>query len=84
MANQKSPGPDGLPGETYKYYGEILFLELLRTLRGAVLEGRLPPSMSEATFIVIRKEEKDPLDAASYRPISLLCSDVKILARMLG
>lgn len=45
MVNQKSPGPDGLPVETYKYYGEILLPELLRTLRGAELEVKPPASM---------------------------------------
>lgn len=45
---------------------------------------KLPASMLEATIIVIHKEGKDPLDTASYRPISLLCSDVKILAKALA
>lgn len=84
MANQKSPGPDGLPTETYKYYGEILLPELLKALRGAVMVDRLSASMLEATIIVIHKEGKDPLDTASYRPISLLCSDAKILAKVLA
>lgn len=34
MVNQKSPGPDRLPTEIYKYYGEILLPELLGVLRG--------------------------------------------------
>lgn len=84
MANQKFPGPDGLPLETYKLYGEVLLPGLLKTLRWAVVEGRLPSSMSEATIIVLQKEGKDQLDASSYRPISLLCSDVKIVAKVLA
>lgn len=84
MANQKSPGPDGLPMEVYKYYGEILLPELLRILRGSELEGKLPDSMLEAIIIVIHKEAKDSLNVASYRPISLLCSDVKILDSVLS
>lgn len=31
---------------------------------------------------MIPKEGKDPTNCASYRPISLLCSDVKILSTM--
>ena len=39
MPNQKTPGPDGLPIEVYKRYGEVLLPELLRTLEGAVSGG---------------------------------------------
>lgn len=53
MASQKSPGPDRLPIETYKRYREVLLPELLKTLKWAASEGRLPPLMSEATIIVI-------------------------------
>lgn len=40
--------------------------------------------MTEATIIMIPKEGKDPLQTASYRPISLLCADVKLLAKILA
>lgn len=84
MANQKAPGPDGLPAELYKKYGEVLLPQLVEVLNGAVMEGKLPMSMTEATIIILLKEGKNPLDAASYRPISLLCTDVKILAKVLA
>ena len=84
MANHKSPGPDGLSTEIFKQYGDILLLELLNTLNQAFSKGHLPPSMMEATIIIIPKEGKDQLDPASYRPISLLCTNVKILAKVLA
>lgn len=84
MANNKSPGPDGLPTEIYKSYGEILLPELLKVFNWAKERGKLPPSMTEAIIIVLHKEGKDPLEPGSYRPISLLCSDVKILAKVLA
>lgn len=40
--------------------------------------------MMDSTIIPIHKEGKDPLDAASYRPIALLNTDIKILAKVLA
>lgn len=44
----------------------------------------LPKSMMETIIIIILKPDKDPLKPGSYRPISLLTSDVKILAKVLA
>lgn len=55
------------------------FLEVLNEALG---KGELPASMTEATIIVIPKEGKDPVQPASYRPIFLLCTEVKILAKV--
>lgn len=72
------------PGETYRYYGGVLLPELMRVFNWSEMRGELPPSMMESTIIVIPKEGKDPLNPASYRPIALLNSDTKILAKILA
>lgn len=84
MPNRKASGPDGLPAEIYKQYGEMLVPELLKTLNWSAAVGSLPTSMSEATIVLIQKEGKDQVDTSLYRPISLLGSDVKILAKVLA
>lgn len=84
MPNQKAPGPDGLPVEIYKYFGEALIPELLKTLNWAITDSTLPASMTETNIVLIKKEGKDHLEAASYRPISLLRSDIKILAKIMA
>lgn len=61
----------------------MLLPELLKALNWAAVKGKLPSSMTEATIIVLHNEGKDPLHTSSYRPTSLLCSDVKILAKVL-
>lgn len=53
-------------------------------LNWAEVEGKLPTYMTEAMIIVLHKEGKDPLETTSYRPISLLCSDAKILAKIMA
>lgn len=84
MPNNKAPGPDGLPIEIYKKYGGLLLPELLKTMQDAFETTILPPSMREATVVVLPKPGKDPLLPDSYRPISLLAVDIKILAKVLA
>lgn len=83
LKNGKSPGPDGLPGEFYKKFSEFLAPQLHNVFLKAKELGSLPPSAYEATIIVIPKPGKDPNLCESYRPISLLQTDVKILAKIL-
>lgn len=64
--------------------GGVLLPELLKTLNWAAKGGRLPSSMLETNIVVIHKDRKDQLDPSSYRRIALLCSEVKILARVLA
>lgn len=47
-------------------------------------KGTLPPSLREANISLLLKKGKQPEDCASYRPISLLNSDFKILSKILA
>lgn len=53
-------------------------------LHKAVLTGHLPASMREAIVVLISKPGKDPSLPGSYRPISLLPVDIKLLAKVLA
>uniref|UniRef100_A0A8C5M362 Reverse transcriptase domain-containing protein n=1 Tax=Leptobrachium leishanense TaxID=445787 RepID=A0A8C5M362_9ANUR len=82
--NGKAPGPDGLPALYYKKFGPILVPNMVPVFN-ALLTGReLHPHTLSATIVVIPKAGKDPLSCASYRPISLLNSDLKIFATILA
>lgn len=80
----KSPGSDGLPAEFYSTYSEVLIPRLLQLYEAIFKDSRLPASMREATIVLIPKPGKDPLIPESYRPISLLQVDIKILAKILA
>lgn len=80
----KAPGSDGLPVEFYSTYSEILIPRLLKLYNSIFAESELPASMREATIVLIPKPGKDPHLPESYRPISLLQVDVKIIAKILA
>lgn len=63
---------------------EKSFPPLLRALSEAVETGSLPDSMQEAIIVVHPKPGKDRLLPDSYSLISLLNSDIKLLARVLA
>lgn len=84
LKNGKSPGPDGLCNEFCKTFSNLLTPYLLKMFNKALEEGKLPQSLNEATITLIPKKGKDLEEVGSYRPISLLNSDQKILAKSLA
>lgn len=84
LKNGKSPGPDGLSNEIYKQFREVLAPYLLKVYNRAMEDGALPPTMNEAIITLIPKKGRDPEKVGSYRPISLLNTDQKILTKILA
>ncbi|KAJ4921827.1 hypothetical protein JOQ06_024653, partial [Pogonophryne albipinna] len=78
----KAPGPDGYPIEFYKTCIDKLTPLLLRMFEDSLDRGTLP--LTEAVVIVLLKPGKDNSECSSYRPISLLNVDYKILAKILA
>ena len=46
--------------------------------------GSLPPSVTQASISLIPKKNKDPAECSSWKPIRLLNSDIKLLAKTLA
>ncbi|KAM7369499.1 hypothetical protein PAMP_000739 [Pampus punctatissimus] len=84
LKNNKSPGVDGFPGEYYKTLINELTPVLCRVYNYALTEGHPPGSWSDAVISVIHKDNKDPTLCTSYRPISLLGVDLKILTSIIA
>ena len=70
LPDNKIPGADGLPKKFSKAYWHLI---------GPLF---LPPSMSQAITVLIFKKA-NPQDLANYRPIFLLVTDYKIIAKLL-
>ena len=83
LQNDKSPGPDGLTAEFYKYYEKQLAPLLLQVYTHSYTKGALPQMFSEAYITVLEKNPEDRASVGGYRPISLLNTDYKILAKTL-
>lgn len=84
LQSGKSPGPDGFLSEFYKKFAPQLTPLLKSTFDESFVLQSLPPMMHQAVISLILKKDKDSLNCSSYRPISLLNVDTKILAKVLA
>ncbi|XP_051794339.1 calcium-binding mitochondrial carrier protein SCaMC-2-B isoform X1 [Acanthochromis polyacanthus] len=84
MQNGKSPGPDGFTTDFFKKFSDILAPTLLTVFTESLNASTLPLSMRQAIITLLLKKDRAPLECSSYRPVSLLNTDVKILAKVLA
>ena len=82
MANNKTPGPDGLTAEFYKTFFDIIS-DILVEVYEEVSKGIIPRSMTEAVTVLIPKEG-DPTLPSNYRPITLLNVDYKLMTKTIN
>lgn len=84
LPNQKAPGPDSYTSEFYKTFSEELAPYLLEMYEEAYETGTLSPSLREAMIVMLLKPDKQATRCDSYRPLSLINIDTKILAKILA
>lgn len=77
IKNSKSPDPDGISNEIYKKFGRLL-------VPYTVGQGWNTSPNADRSQYHLPKKWKDLKVVGSYRPISLLNSDQKILAKVLA
>lgn len=77
-----SPGPDGLPGEVWRLGGGVLQPLLVRLFCAVASAARVPQGFTHGVIKVFLKPGRNPTQPGSYRPITLLNSDYRILAKL--
>ena len=85
----KSPGLDGIPIEVYKTFFSNLKHPLLQCFNYAYEKGNLSKSQREGLITLLLKQDadgqyKDPTLLNNWRPLSLLCCDVRILSKVIS
>ena len=83
LNENKSPGIDGIPAEFYCKYWDIIKVELIEIIRN-IINGTLLTSSQRNAIITLLPKGGDLKLMQSWRPISLICCDVKIVSKILA
>ena len=84
LKKEKTPGLDGLSAEFFQHFWgglESMYYELLTH---AIEVSCLPRSTRRGVITLIPKKGRDPLLLKNWRPITLLNTDYKILAKIIA
>ncbi|KAK3552293.1 hypothetical protein QTP86_009435 [Hemibagrus guttatus] len=81
--NGRASGIDGLPAEFYKAFWAVIGQDVLDVLRDSVRRGELPLSCRRAVLTLLPKKG-DLTHLKNWRPVSLLCTDRKLLSKALA
>ncbi|KAI3355854.1 hypothetical protein L3Q82_004224 [Scortum barcoo] len=83
LKSGKAPGIDGLPVDFYKSFWSVLGEDLLEVFNDCLERGRLPLSCRRAVITLLPKKG-DLQELKNWRPVSLLCTDYKIMSKVLA
>ena len=85
LKDKITPGSDGLPSEFYKHFWYLFgktFIKLIN--ENFIFDSNLSDSQQESILKLICKDKDHKDDIIYYRPISLLNTDYKIIAKILA
>jgi hypothetical protein len=68
----------------YKRFKDLLLPVLVRVFCAIGSTGRIPTNFLDGAIVAILKPGGDPLETIGYRPITLLNTDYRLLARVLA
>ena len=83
MQGGRAPGIDGLPPEFFKVFWSELNEDLLEVFNESFKDSCLPQSSRRAVLTLLPKKG-DLQEIKNWRPVSLLCTDYKMLSKVLA
>ncbi len=84
LHNSKTPGSDGLPADFYKFFWTDIQDLVTDSILYALKTGELSIEQKRGIITLIPKKNKDRLHFKNWRPISLLNTDYKLIAKTLA
>ena len=84
LNKNRSPGSDGLTAEFYGEFKDILVPIMGKLCKYIDKTGCVPESMSVGVITIFFKNKGDVRNLDNYRPISLLNTDYKIIAKIIA
>jgi exonuclease III len=84
LKNGKSPGSDGLVREFYIFFWNRIKNLVCDSLKSGLDTGKLSIDQRRAILTLLPKKDKDARYIKNWRPLSLLNTDYKILAKALA
>lgn len=84
LPNNKTPGSDGLSVDFYKFFWNKIKKFLISSFNYSFDNNLLSIDQRRAILTLLPKPSKDSRNLKHWRPISLLNSDYKILAKVLA
>jgi hypothetical protein len=84
LPNGKTPGVDGIGIEFYKVFWTDIEDLVFDSLKYAIDTGKLSIDQRRSILSLIPKKDKDITNLKNWRPLTLLNSDYKILAKTLA
>ena len=80
----KSPGLDGIPYEMYLRLSHLFVPILADMFNHWFTQGSIPGQVTKGLITLLQKKDKQGGELDDYRPITLLNTELKILARILA
>ena len=84
MSLNKSPGSDGFPVEFYRKFWDDVGILVLNSFNYAFQTGYISDEQGRACITLIPKPSKDVKSLKNWRPIALLNTDYKLVAKCLA
>jgi exonuclease III len=84
LPSHKSPGGDGFTVDFYKFFWPDIKNLVCKSIKLAVQRGEMSIEQKRAVLTLVPKKDKDVRILKNWRPISLLNTDYKILAKALA